>query len=36
MNEGHFNLESECLNKGLMLFNQSYIIRFYVIWINFL
>lgn len=36
MNKGHFNLKLECLNRGLMLFNQFYIIRFYLIWINFL
>lgn len=34
LNEGHFNLELECLNRALMLFNQSYIIRFHLIWIN--
>lgn len=34
LNKGHFNLELECLNRALMLFNQSYIIRFYLIWIN--
>lgn len=36
LNEGHFHLELECLNEALVLFNQSYLIRVYLIWINFL
>lgn len=36
LNEGHFNLELKFLNISFMLFNKSYLIRFYLIWVNFL